>query len=80
MMIGIRLLLSSALLFGGSALAANESPPTTARPLWPCGASLLPCHSLGESSVPAMPYWRGTAADRPIRVSHTRVFPMRNYR
>ena len=84
-MIRIRLLLSGLMVFSGgvlveSAVAGNELEHKEAKLLWPCGASLLPCRLPGETAVPSLPYWRAHLPDRPIRASHTPVFPNRKTR
>jgi hypothetical protein len=76
-MIRIRLLVYSFCILSGTAWAQNEAESTPAKPLWPCGASLLPCKLPGEAARPTLPYWRGNVIDRPMRASYTPAFPKR---
>ena len=84
-MIRIRLLLSSLAVLASaaladSALAAGESEALATKPLWPCGASLLPCRLPRATPVMTLPYWRIGQPNRPIRASYTPAFPSRKTR
>jgi hypothetical protein len=74
------LLTVSSALLADSAVAAGEPEPIVTISLWPCGASLLPCHVPRATPVMSLPYWRIGQPNRPIRAAYTPAFSNRKTR
>jgi hypothetical protein len=73
--------LSQFTLFGISLLAANVAQarepgePIFYKSAWACGPSLLPCRAPVANTVNTLPYWRGNASARTVRVNYVPAFP-----
>ena len=61
-------------LAAGAALAREPSEPIFYHSAWACGPSLLPCRAPVANTVNTLPYWRGNASTRTIRVNYVPAF------